>query len=65
MPILKLSSQKTRSDPMTTFIQIHTLTSHSTHCLNRDDIGQPKTLQFHGRNHGRTQAKPVNIIRFP
>ncbi len=42
---------------MSTFIQIHTLTSHSAHCLNRDDLGQPKSLQFHGRNYGRISSQ--------
>ncbi|MDM8517496.1 type I-E CRISPR-associated protein Cas7/Cse4/CasC [Desulfobacterales bacterium HSG16] len=42
---------------MSTFIQIHTLTSHSTHCLNRDDIGQPKTVRFLDRNYGRISSQ--------
>ncbi len=42
---------------MSTFIQIHTLTSHSAHCLNRDDLGQPKSLRFHDRNYGRISSQ--------
>jgi CRISPR system Cascade subunit CasC len=42
---------------MSTFIQIHTLTSHSSHCLNRDDLGHPKTLHFLGQTHGRISSQ--------
>ncbi len=42
---------------MSTYIQIHTLTSHSTHNLNRDDLGQPKTVTFLGKSHGRISSQ--------
>lgn len=42
---------------MSTFVQIHTLTSHSSHCLNRDDLGHPKTVRFLGNNHGRISSQ--------
>ncbi|MGK5094770.1 type I-E CRISPR-associated protein Cas7/Cse4/CasC [Deltaproteobacteria bacterium TL4] len=42
---------------MTTFIQIHTLTSHSTHNLNRDDLGSPKSVNFLGQQHGRISSQ--------
>lgn len=42
---------------MSTFIQIHTLTSHSTHNLNRDDLGQPKSVEFLGNSHGRISSQ--------
>ncbi len=42
---------------MSTFIQIHTLTSHSTHNLNRDDLGQPKSVEFLGHTHGRISSQ--------
>lgn len=44
---------------MSTFIQIHTLTSHSTHNLNRDDLGQPKSVEFLGNTHGRISSQSL------
>jgi len=44
---------------MSTFIQIHTLTSHSTHNLNRDDLGQPKSVDFLGNTHGRISSQSL------
>lgn len=44
---------------MSTFIQIHTLTSHSTHNLNRDDLGQPKSVEFLNGTHGRISSQAL------
>lgn len=44
---------------MSTFIQIHTLTSHSTHNLHRDDLGQPKSVDFLGKTHGRISSQSL------
>ncbi|MGK0290812.1 MAG: CRISPR system Cascade subunit CasC [bacterium] len=39
------------------FLQIHTLTSHSANNLNRDDLGQPKTVTYLGNSHGRISSQ--------
>lgn len=42
---------------MTTFTQIHTLTSYPPANLNRDDLGRPKTAMFGGWNRLRVSSQ--------
>jgi len=42
---------------MTTFIQIHALTSYPPANLNRDDLGRPKTAMFGGWNRLRVSSQ--------
>jgi CRISPR system Cascade subunit CasC len=40
--------QLTWEEPMTTFLQLHLLTSYPPACLNRDDLNRPKTAMMGG-----------------
>ncbi|HET9066224.1 MAG TPA: type I-E CRISPR-associated protein Cas7/Cse4/CasC [Gemmatimonadales bacterium] len=44
---------------MTRFIQLHLLTSYPPANLNRDDLGQPKTARFGGRQRIRVSSQSL------
>ncbi len=44
---------------MTQFIQIHTLTSYSASCLNRDDLNRPKTVRMGGVDRLRISSQCI------
>ena len=44
---------------MTQFIQLHVLTSYPPSCLNRDDLGRPKTAVMGGRQRLRISSQSL------
>lgn len=46
-------------NPMTTFVQLHTLTVYPASCVVRDDLGRPKTALFGGVQRMRISSQSL------